>query len=194
MLYRQHTQTAFENKLLNISPMAYVSQDQFPDGATITLTTDDSTLIDHQIVAFSQALYHAEALYRSVRFAGQVSRFLSWLFHQPAHLVDASEIINGEILDYNFIGVKSVAINQIIASEKRSIDFDFAFNPLNDKKWKHWIDIAALMFYGVEFPPVDLFQIDHHYIIHDGHNRISVARSLGQDSIPACVTLLQRPI
>lgn len=191
MLDQQHTPIIYENKPLNISPMAYVSLDQFPDGATIYLNTDDNTLIDHQISCYSQALQHAETFYRSVRFAGQVSRFLSWLSHQPAHLMDASEIINGEIIAYNFLGMKSVPINHIIASEKRFKDFDSAFDPLNDRDWNRWIDIAALMFLGIELPPVDLFQIDKNYIVHDGHNRISVARTLGQDSIAAFVTHLK---
>jgi hypothetical protein len=156
------------------------------------LATDDSTLIDHQISCYSQARQRAEDLYRSVRFAGQVSRFLSWLFHQPSHLIAASQIIDGEIVAYNFPEMKSVLINNIVASEKCYKDFDFAFNPLNDKNWNDWIDIATLLLLGVDLPQVDLLQIDNTYIVRDGHNRISVFRSLGQDSIVARVTHLQR--
>ena len=191
MLDQQQTQTILEGKPLNANPKAFISLDLFPGGKTICLSADDNSLIDYEITCYSQALQRAEALYRSVRFAGQVSRFLSWLFHQPVHLKDASEIINGEILAYNFAGVKSVAINDIIASEKRYSDFDFAFNPLNDTGWNRWINIAALIYLGAELPPVNLLQINGTYIVRDGHNRISVTNALGKDRITACVTHLK---
>lgn len=193
MLDRQHTQSIFENKPLNISPMAYVSLDQFHDGATISLATDDKTLIDHQVSCYAQALERAEDLYRSVRFAGQISRFLSWLFHQPAHLMDVSEIVPDENVPYHLSGWKYVPISRISVSETCNHDFDFAFNPLNDQNRTRWINIAALYFLGVELPPVDLLQVDNTYIVRDGHYRISAARALGQDNIDACVTKLHYP-
>jgi hypothetical protein len=185
---QQPTPTFFENISLEINPMASVLLDPFVGGKTMCLATDDNTLIDHQISCYSQTRQRAEDLYRSVRFAGQISRFLSWLFHQPTHLMEASEVIDGEIVAYNFPEMKSVWINQIVASEKRYNDFDFAFNPLNDKNWNDWINMAVLMLLGVDLPPVDLLQIDNNYIVRDGHNRISVSCTLGMDRITACVT------
>jgi ParB-like chromosome segregation protein Spo0J len=37
-------------------------------------------------------------------------------------------------------------------------------------------------------PPVDLVELDGTYYVRDGHHRISVARSLGQDYIEAEIT------
>ena len=191
MLDQQQTQTILEGKPLNANPKAFISLDLFPGGKTICLSADDNSLIDYEITCYSQALQRAEALYRSVRFAGQVSRFLSWMFHQPAHLMNASDIIEGAITAYSSSGVKSVSINHLVASEIRFCDFNFGFNPLNDKGWNQWINIAALMLLGVELPPVDLLQINGTYIVRDGHNRISVTNALGKDRITACVTHLK---
>ncbi|MEJ2599060.1 MAG: hypothetical protein P8Z00_12050 [Anaerolineales bacterium] len=193
MIDQQHTQTINANKSSYLSPMGFFSLDTLPGGNTdiISITTDDNTLIDRWISRYSETLYRAEALYRSVLFVGQVSRFLSWILHKPAHLMDASEIIPDENAPYHFSGWKYVPISRIIASETCFYDFDFAFNPLNDQNRTRWIHVAAVTLLGAEIPPVDLLQVDNTYIVRDGHYRISVAHALGQENIAACITLIR---
>lgn len=195
MIDQQPIQMIHANKSSYLSPNGFFSLDTYPGGNTdtISIATDQNTLIDRQISCYSQALQRAEALYRSVCFAGQISRFLSWLFHQPAHLMDASEIIPDEISAYHFSGLSAVSISRIIASVRYIDDFDFAFCPLNDKNRTRWINLAALTFLGVEPPAVDLLQIDNIYIVCAGHPSISIARALGQENIDAYVTKLQYP-
>ncbi|HEY3310826.1 MAG TPA: hypothetical protein VGK00_04225 [Anaerolineales bacterium] len=43
---------------------------------------------------------------------------------------------------------------------------------------------------GRELPPVELIQVENIYYVRDGHHRISVSRSLGQDFIDAEVTIM----
>ena len=195
MIDQQPIQMIHANKSSYLSPKGFFSLDTYPDGNTdtISIATDQNTLIDRQISCYSQAFQRAEALYRSVRFASQVSRFLSWLFHQPVHLMDASEIIPDEITAHHFSGLRSVAISHIIASVIYIDDFDSAFCPLNDQNRTRWINVAATTLLGAELPAVDVLQIDSAYIACDGHNRISVARALGQENIDAYVTKLQYP-
>lgn len=149
--------------------------------------TNGSILRKRLVSRQSQALQRAGALYRTMRFAGQISRFLSWLFHQSEHLMDASQILSDEILAYRFSGLKFVSINRILASETCTHDFDLAFNPLNDRNRTRWINIAAITLLGARLPPVDLIHVQDTYIVRDGHLRISVAGALGQENIAAYV-------
>jgi hypothetical protein len=150
----------------------------------------EDELLNHLISRQSQALQRADALYRAVRFAGQVNRCLSWLTLQPDHLREAAEIVPAEISANHFAGLKLVSISRIIASERRSQDFDTAFRPLRDEDRTRWTDLAAARLLGAELPPVQLIQVQDAYVVRDGHCRISVACALGLEKIDACVTLL----
>ena len=195
MINHGHRQKTFENPIwwpgedLLSAPWISPGGDCYADLSP----EDESTLFERQIARHSQALQRAEALYSAVRFAGQISRYISWLFHQPVHLLDASEIIPDEIAAYHFSDLRFVPIRRIIASIRCINDFDFAFNPLNDQNRTRWINVAATTLLGAELPAVDVLQIDNAYIACDGHNRISVARALGQENIAAYVKKLQYP-
>jgi len=195
MMEQQPIQTIMTDKSSYLSALGLFSLDTLYSGNTDTdsLTTDGNIFSDSWISRYSQALHRAEALYRSMRFAGQVSRFLSWLFHQPAHLIDASEITSNENTPPHFSGLKIISMSSIFASKQFVYDFDSAFYPLNDKHRTCWINLAALTLIGVELPAVDLLQVDKTYIVCDGHHHISVARALGQESVNAYVTKLPYP-
>lgn len=195
MIEQKPVQTINADKASYFRAMGLFSLDMSPGGntGTVSMITDDNIFIDHWISRYSQALHRAEALYRSIRFAGFISRLLSWLFHQPVQLKEASEIVPDMNTLPHFSGLKPVSISRIIASETSFNDFDVAFNPLNDKNRTRWINLATAVLLGAESPPVDLLQVDNTYIVRDGHQRISVVRALGRESIIAYVTKLPDP-
>ena len=193
MIDHKPRQMLFENQALDTSPKAFVILDTLPGEVSYSnfIAPDENLLINRLVSHQSQAHQRASALYRAARFAGQISRFLSWLTHHPDHLIDASEIVPNEITAHHYAGLQTVPINRIIASERRSHDFDSAFNPLRDENRTRWTDIATIKLLGADLPPVDLIQVQDAYIVSDGHHRISVACALGQESIDAHVTTLQ---
>jgi hypothetical protein len=151
----------------------------------------ESTPLERQIARQSQAVQRARELYRSARFAGQVSRLIAWLFRRPDHLLDASEIQSSRAAGNHYAGLQPVPIRRIVASEGRSQDFDAAFNPLQEGNGDRWTKIATLKLLGYDLPPVELIQVGEDYIVRDGHHRISAAAAMGQESIDAHVTVLE---
>lgn len=139
----------------------------------------------------SQAIMRADSLYRAARFAGQVSKFLSWIARRRDTLVDAAVIKPGQIIQSSYSGLKPVRIGNIIGSVSRPADFDQAFHPLKEYDHGRWIRIAVLKLLGVDLLPVELIRVRGFYFISDGHHRISVASALGQESIDARVTTWQ---
>lgn len=157
---------------------------------TCAVMRDEIQDFDRLVTEQSQAYYRAEALYRAVRFAGQISVLLSWLARRMDHLIDASHLLPNSVDTCQDEGLQIVPIKFIVASQGESHDFDSAFNPLQDRYRSRWTDIAALWLLGDYLPPVELIQIQQVYIVRDGHQRISVACALGQDDIEANVMLV----
>ena len=151
----------------------------------------ESTPLERQIARQSQAVQRARELYRSARFAGQVSRLIAWLSRRPDHLLEAPEVLPERVTASHFSGLQPVHIQRIVASEGRSSDFDAAFNPLQEGNGDRWTKMATLKLLGYDLPPVELIQVGEDYIVRDGHHRISVAAALGQESIDAHVTVLE---
>jgi uncharacterized ParB-like nuclease family protein len=79
----------------------------------------------------------------------------------------------------------SVPISQIKGSLGRSDDFDARFNPLHERSRSRWVSILTAILAGYSMPAIELVQVGSDYYVQDGHHRISVARSLGQEAIEA---------
>jgi hypothetical protein len=100
-----------------------------------------------------------------------------------------SALGNVEVKTRHYAGVRSVPIELIRGSEGRSHDFDARFDPIDAQNEDRWIGIATARRLGVVLPPVDLIQVGEDYFVRDGHHRISVANSLGQNEVDANVTV-----
>jgi hypothetical protein len=79
----------------------------------------------------------------------------------------------------------SVPIRQIKGSLGRSDDFDLNFYPLHERSRSRWVSILTAILAGTSMPAIELVQVGSDYYVQDGHHRISVARSLGQEAIEA---------
>jgi len=82
-----------------------------------------------------------------------------------------------------------VSVEQIVGSESRSHEFDSRFNPLHAYLERKWVDVAVAWQRGAIFPPVKLTQVGDAYFVRDGHHRVSVARTFGQQFIDAEITV-----
>jgi hypothetical protein len=84
-------------------------------------------------------------------------------------------------------GMQDIPLAKIKGSEGRSREFAASFLPLNPRLRERWARIETLMLSGVEMPPIDVYRVGDTYFVKDGHHRVSVARSIGQETIRASV-------
>ena len=84
-------------------------------------------------------------------------------------------------------GVRDIPVARIMGTESPAPDFDASFLPRSRQLRSRWVELHRLMERGGEVPPIDVYQLGDSYFVRDGHVRVSVARQLGRESIPARV-------
>jgi len=80
-----------------------------------------------------------------------------------------------------------VALTTVVGSASRSVDFDADFHLINPALRQRREGVAAMLRAGRQPAPVELVQLGELYFVRDGHHRVSAAKSLGWDSLPARV-------
>ena len=87
-------------------------------------------------------------------------------------------------------GIQEIPLDRVVGSAgpAKARDFDPAFLPVSRRLRDRWARVYTAMVEGGEVPPIDVYQVGENYYVIDGHHRVSVARSLGRDSIAARVT------
>ncbi len=90
-----------------------------------------------------------------------------------------------EAFDYRLRGLRNVALEQIVGSVGRYLDFDSKFRLNQDLPQDRLENIKAALAKGKQFPPVKLYQIKDEYYVLDGNHRISAAKELGFEDIRA---------
>lgn len=86
-------------------------------------------------------------------------------------------------------GVQDIPLDKIVGSagpESKAADFDSTFLPISPKLRDRWANIYEAMI-DSEVPPIEVYKVDDKYYVVDGHRRVSVARTLGRDTIRARV-------
>ena len=117
---------------------------------------------------------------------GKWRRLWQRLWRKPTNLLDLNNFwLTKKISTRHHLGLRNIAISQIVGSEGRVQDFDISFFPRQLHNRDRWISIAVAKLMGKTLPPVNLVKICDNYFIRDGHHRISVARALGQLEIDA---------
>ncbi len=89
------------------------------------------------------------------------------------------------------MGIRPVELTRITGSEGRSRDFDRDFRPMASHLRDRWVSVAEAWLKGVVLPPIELIAVGQHFVVRDGHHRISVARALGLTVLEAHVTVCQ---
>lgn len=85
-------------------------------------------------------------------------------------------------------GIQEIPVARIRGTENRTPDFSASFLPRRRRVQQRWVELFALMEKGVELPPIKVYQLGDVYFVRDGHARVSVARTLGWQTIRAEVT------
>ncbi|MDQ4006781.1 MAG: hypothetical protein M3211_01635 [Actinomycetota bacterium] len=80
-----------------------------------------------------------------------------------------------------------VPLADVVGSVNRGHDFDEDFRPITACVRDRRKSLAAAVLSGFDPPAVELVQVGDLYFVVDGHHRVSVARSLGRDTISARV-------
>ncbi len=134
----------------------------------------------------------ARRLYEKAQWRGRLARLAAWLRQRPYHPLDLATVEQQcQITNRYHAGMQTVPLAQIRGSDGRSHDFDAAFHPNGNHNREQWLRVAAARLAGDPLPPVELIQVGGVYFVRDGHHRISVARSMGQKTIDAEVTVWQ---
>lgn len=80
-----------------------------------------------------------------------------------------------------------VPLAAVVGSAARQDDFDADFTLVNKALEARHRRVAEAFSHGSFPPPVELVRLGELYFVRDGHHRVSVARSLGWDNLPATV-------
>jgi hypothetical protein len=149
-----------------------------------SLSFQNSSLLGYQ------ASRQAVRQFRQMRLNGWLRRAWDSLTGRSSQLLDL-EMIEKEIrVDArHYAGIHTVRLDQIRGSEGRTTDFDAHFAPLQNHNQERWISVFEARQYGLGLAPVELIQVGDRYFVRDGHHRISVAHTLGEQAIEAEVTV-----
>ena len=90
------------------------------------------------------------------------------------------------------LGATDVPVTAIVGSVGRTGDFDHKFRP----RQRHLrLRLAHLerAFPDCDFPTIDLYEIQGHYYVQDGHHRVALARKRGVHYMTARVVQVRPP-
>jgi hypothetical protein len=84
----------------------------------------------------------------------------------------------------HYRGTVEIPVERIVGSVDRGADFDGSFRPLASHLRDRWISVYLLAG-EAGWPPIRVLQAGERFYVEDGHNRVSVARRLGMQTIQA---------
>lgn len=124
----------------------------------------------------------AQALFVKSLQEGIFARWWRLFTRRPVFLRCLGAVSRGGGRD---LGHRTVRITEIIGSEGRVRDFDAGFAPLSGRTRDRWVSVAMARLRGRALPAVLLVRTEDGYYIRDGHHRISVAHTLGEEFVEA---------
>jgi hypothetical protein len=145
-----------------------------------------------QTTSFGQASPNqALRLFRETTLQGWFRRLWARLSHRSSRLLDLEETLCcTEVQSSHYAGTHPVCIDCIRGTQGKADMFDAGFHPVKESSRSRWLSVAIEKLRGHDLPPVELIDVDGIYFVRDGHHRISVARSLGQDYIDAEIIVI----
>ncbi len=131
----------------------------------------------------------ALSLFRKTVSQGSFRRLLLKLFKREDRLLDLENALCCmQVENSAYAGTQAVRIGCIRGTEGKADMFDADFNPRDEMTRDRWLSIAREKLCGHDLPPVEIISVEDVCYVRDGHHRISVARSLGQDFVDGQVT------
>lgn len=104
-------------------------------------------------------------------------------------LIELESLADQTIGARRYGGIRPVSLDRICGTLGRRGDFDYRFQPLDDRIRDRWVSVAVARGRGIPLPAVELLQVGDRYFVKDGHHRISVARAWGESAIDAEITI-----
>ncbi len=87
-------------------------------------------------------------------------------------------------------GLQEIPLDAIVGSVGRHQDYTRTFLPRSDKTEERWTRVKShIERYGIT--PIKVYRLGAVYFVLDGNHRVSVARQMGNKTIPAYVTELE---
>lgn len=154
-----------------------------------------SGLNSNRMVAEKRALY----LYDRACKKNFFRQFVSILKQEKNDLLDLHTVLPANTPYQHRETVKqNVSLTQIqgSANNGRTHDFDSQFRPKTQHTKTRWVSLATARSMGKQIPPVHLTKVEgvpgleDVYFVEDGHHRISLANTLGEQDIEATVTVV----
>lgn len=102
-------------------------------------------------------------------------------------------VLGGQkISAYHYKGEQTISLNNIVGSmnESRCHDFDANFNLLATHSQSR-LNSVKNAWKTKKLPPISLIEFDGSYYVQDGHHRVAITKSHGQDDIVAMVTAVE---
>src|SRR5690554_1406858 len=85
-------------------------------------------------------------------------------------------------------GLQDVPLDAIVGSVGRYEDFTRTFLPRSDSMQERWARVKAVATELEGWQPIEVYKLGDAYFVSDGNHRVSVARQMGLETIPAYVT------
>jgi hypothetical protein len=168
-----------------------VAQDEASKGALArAASTVAKSVVDTVVEVANQAGAAAARLVTEGRRRGQARR---------AAIANLYDIHPGaRIAPRRELGVLTIPVAEIRGTAvegpaQRGADF-LPLRSLRGANWRaRWQRLRAAHDRLVVLPPIDVLQTHDGYWVLDGHNRVALAREVGQDDVDAAVTHLHLP-
>lgn len=91
-------------------------------------------------------------------------------------------------------GLQEIPVDAIVGSVGRYADFTRSFLPRSDSMEHRWARVKTVATGNIGWPPIEVYQLGDVYFVLDGNHRVSVARQMELDTIPAYVTEIKTTI
>ncbi len=111
-------------------------------------------------------------------FRGRSNRLLS--FHDVDQKLHLGKPVH--------VGLRKVALADIVGSVDRTGDFDRAFFPRQGHTEDRWVAVERRAQAQLSMKPVELYKVGDVYFVKDGHHRVSVAKHRRRKTIMADVS------
>jgi hypothetical protein len=129
----------------------------------------------------------AEQAFSKARRHARWEVFKGRLLGQHTCLQAYDDATGGPLITRTDRGYEDIPISSIVGSVDKPCWFTPSFHPRSDHLKERWKRAYATAHGLVGHPPVHLYQLADSYFVEDGHFRISVAKTLGADSMRAHV-------